>query len=51
MHSWSAWQHVLEPASAWARNRYMETTALSAVLQVGFGGALVFVTGIMIGRS
>ena len=36
---------------SWVRHRYMETTALSAVLQVGLGGVLVFVTGILIGRS
>jgi VIT1/CCC1 family predicted Fe2+/Mn2+ transporter len=36
---------------SWVRHRYMETPALSAVLQVGLGGALVFVTGILIGRS
>src|SRR6202035_119430 len=36
---------------SWVRHRYMETPALSAVLQVGLGGALVFLTGILIGRS
>ena len=36
---------------SWVRHRYMETPALSAVLQVGLGGALVFVTGVLIGRS
>jgi hypothetical protein len=36
---------------SWVRHRYMETTVLSAVLQVGLGGVLVFVTGILIGRS
>jgi len=35
----------------WVRNRYMETPPLSAALQVGLGGALVFVTGILIGNS
>src|SRR5579864_4445354 len=30
---------------SWIRHRYMETPALSAALQVGLGGALVFVTG------
>ena len=38
-------------AIAWVRHRYMETTALSAVLQVGLGGVLVFITGILIGNS
>ena len=38
-------------AIAWIRNRYMETPPLSAALQVGLGGALVFATGILIGSS
>jgi rubrerythrin len=38
-------------AIAWIRNRYMETPPLSAALQVGLGGALVFITGILIGSS
>jgi VIT1/CCC1 family predicted Fe2+/Mn2+ transporter len=33
----------------WVRHRYMETPPLSAAIQVGFGGALVFLTGIFIG--
>ncbi|MGA2143489.1 MAG: iron exporter MbfA [Bryobacteraceae bacterium] len=36
---------------SWIRHRYMETPPLSAALQVGLGGALVFVTGILIGSS
>ena len=36
---------------SWVRHRYMETPALSAALQVGLGGALVFITGILIGNS
>jgi VIT1/CCC1 family predicted Fe2+/Mn2+ transporter len=36
---------------SWVRHRYMETPALSAALQVGLGGALVFITGVLIGRS
>jgi VIT1/CCC1 family predicted Fe2+/Mn2+ transporter len=35
----------------WIRNKYMETPALSAALQVGLGGALVFITGVLIGSS
>ncbi len=35
----------------WIRHRYMETPAFSAALQVGLGGALVFVTGMLIGQS
>ena len=36
---------------SWVRRRYMETPALSAVLQVGLGGVLVFATGVLIGSS
>ena len=36
---------------AWIRHRYMESSALSATLQVGLGGALVFLTGVLIGSS
>jgi len=35
----------------WVRNRYMETPVFSAALQVGLGGALVFLTGVLIGNS
>jgi VIT1/CCC1 family predicted Fe2+/Mn2+ transporter len=35
----------------WIRWRYMDTPPLSAAMQVGFGGALVFLTGILIGSS
>jgi rubrerythrin len=38
-------------AITWIRHRYMETPIPSAALQVGLGGALVFVTGILIGSS
>jgi VIT1/CCC1 family predicted Fe2+/Mn2+ transporter len=38
-------------AIAWARNRYMDTPPLSAALQVGLGGALVFITGVLIGSA
>jgi erythrin-vacuolar iron transport family protein len=38
-------------AITWVRHRYMETPPLSAALQVGLGGVLVFVTGILIGSS
>jgi rubrerythrin len=38
-------------AITWVRHRYMETPPLSAALQVGLGGALVFVTGVLIGSS
>ena len=35
----------------WIRWRYMDTPPFSAALQIGFGGALVFATGILIGSS
>ncbi|HJT89464.1 MAG TPA: ferritin family protein [Bryobacteraceae bacterium] len=43
---------VLELAAiTWVRHRYMETPPLSAAMQVGLGGALVFLTGVLIGSS
>ena len=36
---------------SWVRHRYMDTPALSAALQVGLGGILVFVTGVLIGNA
>ena len=36
---------------AWVRHRFMDTPILPAALQVGLGGALVFITGILIGQS
>jgi rubrerythrin len=36
---------------SWIRHRYMETSLVSAALQVGLGGALVFGTGVLIGSS
>jgi VIT1/CCC1 family predicted Fe2+/Mn2+ transporter len=35
----------------WIRHRYMDTPTLSAALQVGLGGALVFATGVLLGNS
>ncbi|HVP52335.1 MAG TPA: ferritin family protein [Terriglobales bacterium] len=35
----------------WIRNRYMETPVFSAAVQVGLGGILVFLTGVLIGSS
>jgi hypothetical protein len=35
----------------WVRHRYMDTPTFSAALQVGLGGALVFITGVLIGKS
>lgn len=43
---------VMELAAiTWVRNRYMETPPLSAAIQVGVGGLLVFLTGVLIGNS
>jgi hypothetical protein len=43
---------VLELAAiTWVRWKYMDTPPFSAALQVAFGGALVFATGILIGSS
>jgi rubrerythrin len=36
---------------SWIRKTYMETSAISAILQVGLGGVLVFATGVLIGSS
>jgi rubrerythrin len=36
---------------SWIRHRYMETPWTSAILQVGLGGALVFLVGMLIGIS
>src|SRR5712692_11588555 len=38
-------------AISWIRNRYMDTPFLRAAFQVIVGGALVFLTGILIGSS
>lgn len=35
----------------WVRHRFMDTPVFSAALQVELGGALVFITGILIGKS
>ena len=35
----------------WIRWKYMDTPPFSAAMQVGFGGALVFATGVLIGNS
>jgi erythrin-vacuolar iron transport family protein len=34
----------------WVRKRYMDTPWISAALQVGLGGVLVFITGMLIGK-
>src|SRR5207249_11931299 len=35
----------------WIRHRYMDTPAVSAGIQVFVGGALVFLTGVLIGNA
>jgi hypothetical protein len=35
----------------WVRHRFMDTPPLSAAMQVALGGALVFITGILIGNA
>ena len=35
----------------WIRHRYMETPWLSATVQVVIGGILVFLAGVVIGKS
>ena len=35
----------------WIRRRYMDSPWVSAALQVGLGGVLVFLTGVLIGNS
>ena len=36
---------------SWIRWKFMDTPPFSAAMQVGFGGALVFATGILIGNG
>ena len=36
---------------AWIRHRFMDTPWTSAIVQVVFGGVLVFLAGILIGSS
>ena len=43
---------VIELATiTWIRHRYMDTPTISAALQVGLGGALVFATGVLLGQA
>jgi hypothetical protein len=35
----------------WIRHRYMDSPWVAAALQVGLGGVLVFITGVLIGSS
>lgn len=36
---------------SWIRHRFMDTPLVSAVLQIALGGALVFLAGVLIGKS
>ncbi len=36
---------------SWVRHRYMDTPAFSAAVQIMLGGALVFLAGVLIGKS
>jgi uncharacterized membrane protein YhfC len=36
---------------SWVRHRFMDTPLSSALVQVGLGGALVFLVGMLIGKS
>ena len=48
----AVWVVVVELATiTWIRHKYMDTPTVSAALQVGLGGALVFATGVVLGRS
>src|SRR5712672_3044028 len=38
-------------AITWVRHRYMDSPWVAAALQVGLGGVLVFITGVLIGSS
>jgi rubrerythrin len=53
MALWAAGAVVLAELAiiTWIRRRYMDTPWVSAALQVGLGGVLVFITGVLIGSS
>ena len=50
---WAAGGVVLAELAmiTWIRHRYMDSPWISAALQVGLGGVLVFITGALIGNS
>ena len=52
MALWAAGVVVLAELGVitWVRKRYMDTPWISAALQVGLGGVLVFITGVLIGK-
>jgi len=53
MALWAAGAVVIAELAVitWIRRRYMDTPWVSAALQVGLGGVLVFITGVLIGNS
>jgi rubrerythrin len=53
MALWAAGAVVLVELATitWIRHRYMDSPWISAALQVGLGGVLVFITGVLIGNS
>lgn len=53
MALWAAAAVVLAELGVitWIRRRYMDTPWVTAALQVGLGGVLVFITGVLIGSS
>ncbi|HVR23881.1 MAG TPA: ferritin family protein [Candidatus Polarisedimenticolia bacterium] len=53
MALWAAGAVVIAELAliTWIRRRYMDTPWISAALQVGLGGVLVFITGVLIGNS
>jgi rubrerythrin len=53
MALWAAGAVVLAELGiiTWIRHRYMDSPWVSAALQVGLGGVLVFITGALIGNS
>jgi len=53
MALWAAGAVVLGELAVitWIRRRYMDTPWVTAALQVGLGGVLVFITGVLIGSS
>jgi len=53
MALWAAGAVVIAELATitWIRHRYMDSPWVSAALQVGLGGVLVFITGVLIGNS
>jgi rubrerythrin len=53
MALWAAGAVVIAELAVitWVRHRYMDSPWVSAALQIGLGGVLVFITGVLIGSS